>query len=174
MAEFSLTVNKKGGAQYRKYSQDTLQMLFDTSPSAACFEITIVVEGLIFTAVRLIYILTNNEKGYEKFLRDKKDGESFYNAIEKLYFWGVIDKNLKDDLHTFRTMRNEIAHDLFQLKTVFTTQAPKFRDYSHDEVLKNFFDKGLEVFSEMGDIITPGVPTKEEFIKKFSGFYKRT
>ncbi len=147
-------------------------MLFDTSPSAANFEMIIVIEGIVFMAIRTYYIVTKQEKEYDIFITNKKIG-TFYNAIEKLYKLGIIDLDLQKKLHSYRELRNEIAHDLFQLKSVYTEDTPKFKDYPHTTALKNLFDTGLEAFNLLGEIITPGRPTQEEYLKRFSGHYKR-
>lgn len=172
MKPFTVQINDKNGIQFRKYTKDTFQMLFDTSPSAANFEMIIVLEGLVFTAIRMHYMVTKKEKDYDKFISNKKRG-TFYNAIEKLYKLGIIDLSLKDKLHTYRELRNEIAHDLFQLKSVYTEGTPKFKDYPHTTALKNLFDTGLDSFNLLGEIITPGIPNQEEFLKRFSGYYKK-
>ena len=168
---FTVQIFDKGGKHFRKYTKDTLQMLYDTSPSAANFEMIIVVEGLVFMALRSYYIKAKDEKPYGKFIKNKKEG-TFYNAIEKIYYLGIIDRVLKEKLHKYRDLRNEIAHDLFQMKSVLI-EGVTFKDYLHSKSLEELFESGLTVFVELGDIITPGRPTQEEYLKRFSGFYRR-
>lgn len=173
MTELCLAVNSKGGRHFRKYTKDTLQMLFDTSPSAGCFEIIIVIEGMVFMGVRSIYLNNNDAAGYDIFLKDKIQGKTFFNAIDKLYIRGIVDEPLRKKLHIFRNMRNDIAHDLFQLKTIFTSKYPVFKDYPYDKSLKDLFDLGLDVFCLLIEDITPGIPTQKEYEKRFKGFYRR-
>lgn len=170
---FGIQINNKEGKPFRKYTKDTLQMLFDTSPSAANFEMIIVIEGLVFMGIRLFYMISKQNNEYNKFIKDKK-ASTFYRAIEKLYCLGIIDESLQRKLHSYREQRNEIAHDLFQLKSIYTESAPKFKNFTHTDLLKKLFDQGLEIFIAFEDIITPGRPTQEEYLKKFSGYYKRT
>ncbi len=171
MKPFTVQINDKDGKHFRKYTKDTLQMLFDTSPSAANFEMMIVVEGLVYMAVRSFYIITKQENEYNKFIADRKNS-TFYHAIEKIYLLGIIDEDLKVKLHYFRQLRNDIAHDLFQIKSIFTDKVPKFKDYSHTKSLKDLFQVGLDVFVSLGSIITPGVPNQEEYLKRLSGYYQ--
>lgn len=172
MKQFGVQIKSKNGSHFRNYTQDTLQMLFDTSPSAANFELIIVIEGLIFMAIRSFYLLINKEAEYSKYIANK-NGASFYNAIEKIYKLGIIDETLRKDLHKFRELRNDIAHDLFQLKTVYTEGAPQFKDYPYENSLRDLFESGLKVFVDLGQVVTPGHPSKEEYIKRFTGAYKR-
>lgn len=173
MAQFTVIVNDGEGHHFRRYNKDTLQMLYDVSPSAANFEMIIVIEGLVFMAIRSYYIVSKNEKGYGQFINKKKTA-TFYHAIEFLYKLGIIENNLKKELHEYRELRNEIAHDLFQFKSVFTEKAPTFKNVSHTESLEKLFDKGLEIFILLGTIITPGHPSQVEYLKRFSGYYKRS
>lgn len=76
MSQFFIQINDRGGQHFRKYTRDSLIMLFDTSPTAANFELMILIEGLTFLALRTHFIISNNEKAYEVFLRknDRLEG----------------------------------------------------------------------------------------------------
>ncbi len=165
---FTVQINNKDGSPYRKYTKETLQMLFAISPSAANFELIIVIEGIVFMAIRSFYMMTHRESEYGKFLENGRES-TFYSATQKIYTLGIVDKKLYKKLDTFRTLRNEIAHDLFQIKSVFTKKSPKFKDESHDQSLKKLFNTGLEVFAELGEVVTPGRPTQMEYVKRFTG-----
>jgi DNA-binding transcriptional ArsR family regulator len=172
MSQFGLQINNKDGSLYRKYTKDTLHMLFSISPTAANFELMIVIEGVVFMGVRSFYIINKQEQEYDKFIADKSQS-TFSGAIQRLYMMGIIDEPLKEKLITYKTLRNEIAHDWFQIKTVYTEGVPSFKEFSHDESLKKLFDSGLDVFVELGEVITPGRPTTEEYLKRFQGQYRR-
>lgn len=169
---FTVQINNQDGSLYRKYTKDTLQMLFAVSPSAANFELIIVIEGLVFMAIRSHYMVTNQQSEYNVFLSDRNES-TFYSAIQKICTLGIIGKNLHIRLENFRKLRNEVAHDLFQIKSVFTKKAPQFKKDSYEQSLKNLFNTGLEIFTEFGEIVTPGKPTQKEYMKRFSGAYKR-
>ena len=66
-----IQINDKGGKHYRTYTPESLQMLFDVSPSAANFELAILIEGLTFLGYRITCEVRKKPEEYTRFLADK-------------------------------------------------------------------------------------------------------
>jgi hypothetical protein len=136
-------INDKGGKHFRKYTEDSLQMLFDAAPTAAVFELTVLIEGLTFMALRIHFINIGEKEGYEKFI---KHNDSLECAVNKLALEKIINEELKKELTDFRKMRNDLTHNLFRMKTLDSEIFPELKDYSYSEALSTLFKKGIEIF----------------------------
>lgn len=163
---FFIQINEKGGKHFRKYTEDSLQILFDTSPSAANFELMILIEGLVFLALRTHFIIAGKEGDYEKFL--KKD-DRVKKAIDKLVSEHIIEEGLKKKLNEYRGMRNEIAHNAYRMKSFKSKVFPSFKEYSYTDAFEALFHKGMEIFREFSKFMVPGKPSKLAYIKRFRG-----
>ena len=163
---FFIQVNDKGGGHFRKYTEDSLQMLFDTSPSAANFELMVLVEGLVFMSLRTHFIIADNEEGYEKFL--KRD-DRLKTAIDKLVIEHIVDRNLERKLDEYRKIRNEIVHNIYRMKSFKSKLFPTFKDYSYIDAYKSLFQIGMGVFREFSEIIVPGKPSQASYLRRFRG-----
>ncbi len=168
MSRFYIQINEKGGKYFRKYTEDTLQMLYDISPTAANFELMVLIEGLVFMALRVHFIVIGKKNDYEKFI--EKD-DRLNCAIDKLASEEIIDKVLEGQLIDYRKMRNEIAHNAFRIKSFKSKLFPLFKDYSYSEAFKDLFNKGMKIFRGFSKFIVPGRPSQGEFIKRFKGKY---
>ena len=166
MSNFYIQINEKGGIHFRKYTEDSLEMLFDISPTAANFELMVLIEGLVFMALRIHFIVTGKENDYEEFI---KRNDSLDCAIDKLASEKIIGEALKVQLTEYRKMRNEIAHNAFRMKSLKSKLFPTFNDYSYSDVLKDLFNKGMKIFMEFSRFIVPGKPSPKEFAQRFKG-----
>jgi len=166
---FSIKINDKGGIPYRDYTPDTLRRLFIESKTAANFEIMALIEGLTYLGYFLYCNITKQPEKYEKILKDLDKG-SFKSVINYLYYEGVIDKTLRKQLHEYRGKRNHVVHNWLQLKTPLN---PKLKDYSYDEALGELFQCGMKTLLPLHKAITPSKETWGEYVKKFSGLYRR-
>lgn len=79
---------------------------------------------------------------------------------------------MEERLKNYRTMRNEIVHNAFRMKTFKSKTFPEFKDYSYSEVLSNLFNKGIEIFDSFGEFMIPGRPSQEAFVRRFKGIPK--
>lgn len=165
-------INDRDGKHYRIYTKDTLQMLFDVSPSAVNFELMILIESLTFFAYRVSCEMREVADEYKEFLSGKGSA-TFYEAIERIYNWGIIDRKLKSKLHKYREERNIIVHDLFRLKSFDAETGVAFKDFSYKEAQEKLFTYGIQIFEPIVKAVTPGLPTQEEYLKRFSGYYRR-
>ena len=165
-SSFYIQINDRGGKHFRKYTVDSLQMLFDISPTAANFELMVLIEGLVFMALRVHFMVTDNEKSYDQFIAKNDRLEC---AIDKLASEKIISRVLKGQLTEYRKMRNEIAHNAFRMKLLNSRIFPEFKNYSYSEALLELFEKGMDIFKEFSKFIVPGKPTQEEFLARFRG-----
>ena len=163
---FYIQINDKGGKHFRKYTVDNLQMLFDISPTAANFELMVLIEGLVFMALRVHFMVTGNEKGYDQFIAKNDRLEC---AIDRLASEKIISSALKGQLADYRKMRNEIAHNVFRMKSLNSRVFPEFKNYSYSKALSELFERGMGIFKEFSKFIAPGRPTQEEFLTRFRG-----
>lgn len=171
MANFFIQINEKGGKHFRRYTKESLQMLFDVSPTACNFELMLLIEGEVFLAYRTFCIISKCEEEYEAFIGNKYES-TFSNAIEKIYQLGIIDDALKTKLNKYRELRNEIAHDLFRFKSLNSKSRIAFKDYSYTEMLEEMYKKGVEIIISLTELIIPD-SKNPEYLKRFSGAYKR-
>lgn len=171
MSNFYIQINEKGGEHFRRYTKESLQMLFDVSPTACNFELMLLIEGVVFLAYRTYCIVSKCEEEYDAFIKDRKIN-TFSNAIEKIYQLGIIDTSLKTKLNSYRELRNEVAHDLFRFKDLNSKNRVAFKDYSYKEMLKEFYEKGMIIIVSLAEIIIPD--NKDgEYLKRFTEVYKR-
>ena len=164
---FSIKINDKGGIPYRDYNPATLRKLFIESKTAANFEIMALIEGLTYLGCFLYCNITKHPEKYEKILENRVP---FGSVINYLYHEGVINKTLKEQIHKYKEKRNNVVHNWLQLKTPLN---PKLNEYSYDEVLGELFQCGMRTLLLLHKAITPSKETWEEYVKKFSGLYKR-
>jgi hypothetical protein len=163
-----IQINDKGGKHYRTYTEESLQMLFDVSPSAANFELAILIEGLLFLGYRFSCEIRKNPNEYDEFLSDKKHS-SFYGVIERIYKLKIIDDVLKGKLHKYRQERNEIIHDLFRLKTINMTKKIAFKDFSYIEAQEKLFKNGILALQAIYKIVVPGATPWNQFLINLGG-----
>lgn len=161
---FSIQVNDKGGKHFRKYTEDTLRTFFDASPTAANFELMVLIEGLVFMALRIHFVSVGDAKGYDRFV---KKNDRLENAVKKLSSVGVVDSKLRSNLTNYRKMRNEISHNLFRMKSFDSKIFPKFKNYSYSKALADLFEMGMGIFKAFSTFMVPGT---SNFAKKFPGF----
>lgn len=166
---FFIQVNDKGGKHFRKYTKDTLQMLFDVSPTAANFELMILVEAVVFLGYRTYCIVNKCEGDYDAFIKNKNES-SFGKAIKKIYDLKIIGEPLFNKLNKYREMRNDIAHDLFKIKSIGTTPDARFsfREYSYTDALRGMFDIGVECIEDLAEIIIPSKDKWKEYLIHFT------
>jgi len=81
---------------------------------------------------------------YTRFLADKRES-TFYEAIERIYKLGIIDKTARRTLHNYRRERNEIVHDLFRFKTINLTNKVAFKDFHIERHKRIYLCAGLKL-----------------------------
>ena len=167
-----IQINDKGGKHYRTYTRESLQMLFDVSPSAANFELAILIEGLTFLGYRISCEIRKKAEEYSNFLADKKSA-TFYEVIERIYKLGIIDETAKTILHDYRQERNGIVHALFRLKTINLTKEVEFKDFSYKEAQEKLFYLGIEALESLYKSIVPGSIPWKDYISKLEGALKK-
>ena len=165
-SNFFIQINDRGGKHFRRYTVDSLQMLFDISPTAANFELMVLIEGMVFMALRVHFMVIGNKKGYKQFIVKNDRLEC---AIDKLAFEKIISPALKGQLTEYRKIRNEIVHNAFRIKSLDSRIFPEFKNYSYSEAFSELFKKGVDIFKEFSKFIVPGRPTQEEFLARFRG-----
>lgn len=143
---FTIQINDRGGAPFRKYTPDTLVMLFQTSKTAANFELMVLIEGLSFLAYYMHLTLNGRSSEYD----EKAD---FADVIDKLEEKKIIGKKLKGKLHSYRKQRNQIVHDLFRIKSFH--KEPDFKNYSYEVELEKLFWSGMNAFDDLYKRIMP-------------------
>lgn len=162
----------KAGQHYRTYTPESLQMLYDVSPSAANFELAILIEGLTFLGYRITCEVRKKPEEYTEFLSNKRVS-TFYEAIERIYKLKIIDNTVKTTLHKYREKRNEIVHDLFRLKTINLTDKVAFKDFSYKKAQEDLFKSGIEALKSLYKFIVPGSISWNEYKKRLEGTLKK-
>lgn len=150
-----IQINDRDAKHYRTYMAESLQMLFNVSPSAANFELAILIEGLTFLGYRITCKVRKKPEEYTKLLSNKK-ASTFYEAIERIYKLKIIDNTAKTTLHKYREKSNEIVHDLFRLKTINLTDKVAFKDFSYKENQEDLFKIGIEALKSLYKFVVPG------------------
>lgn len=166
---FSIKVNDRGGVPYRDYTPTTFRKLFLESKTGANFELMSLIEGMTYLGYFVYCNLTKQPEKYDQILKNHIKG-SFNAIIGYLYKEGIIDEELRDQLYEYKKKRNEVMHNWLPLKNPIN---PKLKDYSHDEALGDLYKCGMKTLTLLNKVITPNKETWTEYVKKFTGLYKR-
>lgn len=161
---YSIKIFEKGGVPYRHYTPESLEKLFLESKTAANFEVMALIEGLTNFAYFLYCNLTKQKEKYDEVLKDQYKG-SFKSVIDYINESGIIDSELKEQLHEYRKMRNEVMHNWLQLKTPLN---PDLDKYSHEQALNDLYILGMKVLGLLHRAVTPSHENWEEYTKKFT------
>jgi len=166
---FSIKVNDKGGIPYRDYTPTIFRKLFLESKTGANFELMSLIEGLTYLSYFIFCHVSGTPERYNEVL-EKPIKNSFGVVIDYLYDGGVFDKPLRDQLIEYKNKRNEVVHNWLPLKNPLN---PNLSEYSHDEALGKLFKCGIKTLTMLHRTVTPTKETWVEYVKKFSGLYKK-
>ncbi len=159
---FYVQINDSNGKHFRKYTIDTLQAIYDTSPTAASFEIMVLIEGLVFLAIYTHYLLNNNEQEYHQFVNQKYK-PSLGKGIKKLEEVCSFDDSIISELRKYQNLRNDVAHDLFRFKGQDLTS-----EYSFSDKIEELFNQGLETLKVFAPLVVPNQPNQQQYFKNFN------
>lgn len=159
----AFTVNEKGGRPFRKYTKDTFEILYSTTRLGANYELSVVIEGLIFISILTFYAFRKEELKYFEFVLSTPT-PSLGSGIRKLKSFNIFPERIIQKLERYQKLRNDFIHDPFRLKTM------KFNNHSIESSLEELFNLGMDLFHELNNLVFP----KENRAGEWKEFFKGT
>lgn len=157
---YPIRINDKGGVVFRKYTEDTLQTLYDSSPLGANYEVSVLVEGLVFMALLNYYALRGQEIEYFTFVL-RENTPSLGDGLARLKEVRIFEDPVINELKEYKRLRNNFIHDPFKMKTMI------FDDVSIFQSLERLFQQGIKVLRLLSPLTTPGHPTVAEWKRRY-------
>ena len=157
---YPIRINDKGGKLFRKYTEDTLRTIYDTSPLGANYEVSVLIEGLVFIALLNYYTLRGQQVNYFEFVLQKKT-PALGEGLRRLKAIDVFEGSVVKEIEEYKRLRNKFIHDPFKIKTMI------FENHSITQSLEQLFEQGMKVLRLLSVLTTPGRPSVAEWKKRY-------
>lgn len=157
---YPIRINDKGGKLFRKYTEDTLQTIYSASALGANYEVSVLIEGLVFMALLNYYSLHDRTIDYFDFVL-KKRMPALGEGLKRLKNIDIFENSVIKEIEKYKALRNNFIHDPFKMKTMI------FNDHSVVQSLEQLFEQGIKVLELLSPLVTPGIPSVEEWKKRY-------
>lgn len=157
---YPIRINDKGGKLFRKYTEDTLRTIYSASPLGANYEVSVLIEGLVFMALLTYYAFQGRPIDYFKFVF-KRRMPALGEGLRLLKDVDIFEDSVIKEVEKYKKLRNDFIHDPFKMKTM------RFNDHSVGQSLEQLFEQGMKVLELLSPLITPGRPSVEEWRKRY-------
>lgn len=157
---YPIRINDKNGKLFRKYTEDTLRTIYSSSPLGANYEVSVLIEGLVFMALLSYYALQGKPIDYFEFVL-KKRMPTLGAGLKRLKNIGIFEDSVIKEVEKYKNFRNDFIHDPFKMKTMV------FNNHSVVESLEQLFEQGIKVLELLSPLVTPGRPSIEEWKKRY-------